>query len=198
MAKFYAVRKGNKPGIYRTWDECKEQIHKFKGAEYKSFTSERDALNYINENKLVLESNSVSKFGYIETSLSTDAACSGNPGELEFRGVDTQTGKQIFHYGPFPLGTNNLGEFLGIVHGLQILNSNQEWDKPIYADSQTAIAWVKKKNVNTNLVRNHKTEELWQMIDVAIEWLERNDYRNPILKWDTVAWGEIKADFGRK
>lgn len=198
MAKFYAVRKGNKPGIYRTWDECKEQIHKFKGAEYKSFTSERDALNYINENKLVLESNSVSQFGYIETSLSTDAACSGNPGELEFRGVDTQTGKQIFHYGPFPLGTNNLGEFLGIVHGLQILNSNQEWDKPIYADSQTAIAWVKKKNVNTNLVRNHKTEELWQMIDAAIEWLERNDYRNPILKWDTVAWGEIKADFGRK
>ncbi|WP_286149303.1 RNase H1/viroplasmin domain-containing protein, partial [Thomasclavelia cocleata] len=37
MAKFYAVKIGRKPGIYLTWDECKQQVDKFKGAVYKSF-----------------------------------------------------------------------------------------------------------------------------------------------------------------
>lgn len=54
MGKYYAVRVGKIPGIYRTWQECKDQVHGFKGAEYKSFKSQEDAENYIkNERKLV-------------------------------------------------------------------------------------------------------------------------------------------------
>ncbi len=45
--KFYAVKKGRKPGVYTTWDECKEQVHGYSGAEYKSFNSMNEALAYI-------------------------------------------------------------------------------------------------------------------------------------------------------
>ena len=43
-----------------------------------------------------------------------DAACSGNPGPMEYRGIDLATGAEIFHFGPVH-GTNNIGEFLAIV-----------------------------------------------------------------------------------
>lgn len=48
MAKFYAVRKGHIPGVYNSWDECKQQVNGFPGAEYKSFTNPNDANNYLN------------------------------------------------------------------------------------------------------------------------------------------------------
>ena len=55
MAKYYAVKKGHKPGIYTSWDECKKQVEKFSGAVYKSFTSLEDAKNFIKleEEKIV-------------------------------------------------------------------------------------------------------------------------------------------------
>ena len=48
--KFYAVKIGRTPGIYNTWDECREQVDGFSGAEYKSFPSKDDALIYLNGN----------------------------------------------------------------------------------------------------------------------------------------------------
>ncbi|MDD7462882.1 MAG: ribonuclease H family protein [Anaerococcus sp.] len=45
--KYYAVRKGKVPGIYTTWDECKTQVHGFKGAIYKSFKNIKDAENFM-------------------------------------------------------------------------------------------------------------------------------------------------------
>ncbi|WP_300627248.1 ribonuclease H family protein [uncultured Thomasclavelia sp.] len=55
MAKYYAVKKGHKRGIYTSWDECKKQVEKFSGAIYKSFTSLEDAKNFIKleEEKIV-------------------------------------------------------------------------------------------------------------------------------------------------
>ena len=47
MAKFYAVKEGKKPGIYHTWDECKEQVNGYSGAVYKSFTNEEEAKAFI-------------------------------------------------------------------------------------------------------------------------------------------------------
>ncbi len=41
--KFYAVRCGKKTGIYTSWDECRENVHGYKGAEYKSFTTMAEA-----------------------------------------------------------------------------------------------------------------------------------------------------------
>ena len=130
-------------------------------------------------------------------SISVDAASSGNPGIMEYQGVDTKTKKQLFLQGPFPEGTNNIGEFLAIVHGLAHLKKNNS-DRLIYTDSKTAMSWVKKKTCNTKLVRNSKNEALFELVDRAISWLKANTYKTTIVKWETKAWGEIPADFGRK
>ena len=47
MAKFYAVKEGKKPGIYMSWDECKEQVNGYSGAVYKSFSNEEEAKAFI-------------------------------------------------------------------------------------------------------------------------------------------------------
>ncbi|MCL4118254.1 UNVERIFIED_CONTAM: hypothetical protein GTU68_012155 [Idotea baltica] len=134
----------------------------------------------------------------IWASISVDAACSGNPGTMEYRGVETRSGAEIFRQGPFRLGTNNIGEFLAIVHALALLKKHDKAKVPIYSDSRTAMAWVRNKKVKTTLAKNPQNEILFEMMDRAISWLEENTYQNPILKWETKSWGEIPADFGRK
>lgn len=126
-----------------------------------------------------------------------DAACSGNPGPMEYRGIDLATGVEIFHFGPVH-GTNNVGEFLAIVHALALLWKQGDTQKTIYSDSYNAILWVKKKQCKTKLKRTPQTEQLYQIISRAEQWLKTHAYRNPVVKWETAEWGEIPADFGRK
>ena len=133
----------------------------------------------------------------IRDAIAVDAACSGNPGAMEYRGVYLRTGKEIFHFGPV-YGTNNIGEFLAIVHGLALLKQRGLHSMPIYSDSVNAQLWVRKKACRTTLARTPKTEELYQLIERAERWLKNNGYSNPIIKWPTEDWGEIPADFGRK
>ena len=133
----------------------------------------------------------------IREAIAVDAACSGNPGAMEYRGVYLADGKEIFHYGPVH-GTNNIGEFLAIVHGLALLKQKGLDNMPIYSDSVNAQLWVRKHHCKTTLVRNDQTEKLYQMIERAEAWLRNNTYKNPIIKWLTDKWGEIPADFGRK
>ena len=126
-----------------------------------------------------------------------DAACSGNPGPMEYRAIDLQTGAQVFHFGPIH-GTNNIGEFLAIVHALALMDKQGITDKVIYSDSYNAILWVNKKQCKTKLVRNEQTEGLFQIIARAETWLRTHVVRTPIIKWETSKWGEVPADFGRK
>lgn len=128
--------------------------------------------------------------------LCVDAACSGNPGAMEYRGVYLAEGREIFHFGPVH-GTNNIGEFLAIVHALALLDK-QGTKMPIYSDSATAISWVRRKQCRTQLARTPRTEKLYEMIARAEAWLKAHRVTNPILKWETGEWGEIPADFGRK
>ena len=126
-----------------------------------------------------------------------DAACSGNPGPMEYQCIDLQTGAQVFHFGPVQ-GTNNIGEFLAIVHALALMEKQGIKDKVIYSDSYNAILWVKKKKCKTTLTRNSATEQLYQIIARAEQWLMTHNVTTPIIKWETKQWGEIPADFGRK
>jgi ribonuclease HI len=128
--------------------------------------------------------------------IAVDAACSGNPGQMEYRGVYLRTGQEVFHYGP-TLGTNNIGEFLAIVHALALLKQKSP-TMTIYSDSKIAQLWVRKRECKTKLERGPKTEKLLQDVDRAVAWLHNNTYQNKILKWKTEEWGEIPADFGRK
>jgi len=203
-AKFYVVWKGRKTGVFSSWDECAAQVQGFTGAQYKSFTSQAAAKQAFRGIYTAQIGKPVSSGEWlfsphppIKDSYCVDAACSGSPGRLEYRGMDLRTGKEIFRAGPYQHGTNNVGEFLAIVHALRMLEK-QRSAITIYSDSSTAIGWVKKKHCNTELVADEKNAPLFKLINQAEDWLAENAFNNPILKWDTKAWGEIPADFNRK
>ena len=128
--------------------------------------------------------------------LAVDAACSGNPGVMEYQGVYVATRTQVFHF-KSPIGTNNIGEFLGIVHGLSYLKKHG-LNQILYSDSVNAINWVRQKVCKSKLPVTAETEALWDYIHRAENWLRTNSYTTEIRKWDTDHWGEIPADFGRK
>lgn len=207
--KYYTVWKGHKTGVFESWNDCKAQINNFEGAQYKSFATFDEAkkalkgnyFDYVGKNKSFkseLTEAQLKKIGQPNyNSIAVDAASSGNPGKMEYRGVDTKTKKQLFIQGPFDEGTNNIGEFLAIVHGLAFLQKHDS-NRIIYTDSRTAISWVKKKKCNTKLERNTKNKTLFDLIERAEHWLKTNTYNTVIVKWETKAWGEIPADFGRK
>jgi len=200
-SKYYVVWKGKIPGIYETWKECSAQTTGFTNPRYKSFGSKEEAQNAFFGNKPKISVN-VSTNVVTDTrpdmySISVDAACSGNPGKMEYRGVWTETPEEeIFRSRPIE-GTNNIGEFLAIVKGLKFLKK-YELEMCLYTDSITAMAWVKNKKSNTTLKETEKTKEALHLLKEAEDWLKLNKYQTKILKWDTKAWGEIKADFGRK
>ena len=207
--KYYTVWKGHNTGVFETWDDCKAQIKDFKGAQYKSFSTfdaakrayKEGSKEYIGKNKAFkseLSEEQLKKIGQPNpNSICVDAAVSGNPGKMEYRGVDTKNKKQLFAQGPFEYGTNNIGEFLAIVHGLAFLKQHNS-DRIIYTDSKTAMSWIKKRTCNSKLKRTDKNEILFDLVDRALKWLKTNQYNTTIVKWETKAWGEIPADFGRK
>jgi len=203
--KYYTVWAGHMPGVYDSWDACQRQIKNYAGAKYKSFKTRKEAEKALSDSyekhigktakaKKQLNPNHGS---IIKDSVSVDAACSGNPGTMEYRAVHTGTKKEIFYQGPFKDGTNNIGEFLALVHALALFKKLKN-NTVIYTDSRTAMSWVKKKKVKTTLTKNENNTILFDLMDRAIQWLNENTFTNQIIKWDTKNWGEIPADFGRK
>ncbi len=207
--KYYVVWRGRLTGIFESWEECKQQIDGFEGAQFKGYSTRElaEAAHKLGYWQAVKQGGGKreegrgtflgSHFSIQLPSLSVDAACSGNPGVMEYRGVDTATGREIFRMGPFEHATNNIGEFLALVHGLALLKQYNK-TMPIYSDSVNAIAWVRAKKCRTKLARTEKNIEVFNLIARAERWLEDNYYTTQILKWDTPNWGEIPADFGRK
>jgi ribonuclease HI len=196
--KFYVVWHGHKPGIYTDWGTAKKQIENFKGAKYKSYKTKAEAESAFKDIGPQLDIRQKRSAVNTANSICVDAACAGNPGVMEYRGVVTDTGRELFRVGPFPVGTNNIGEFLGIVHALAYLDQQGRHDVTIFTDSATAMAWIRNKKIKTTLERYEATEVLFKLVDKAIIWLHQNAIKNPIKKWPTDLWGEIPADFGRK
>lgn len=202
--KFYVVWNGRNVGVYSDWDSCKMQIEGFKGAQYKSFpdrASAEDAFRngYEASQKPIANSqqpiaNSQQPIGQ---SIAVDAACSGNPGKVEYQGVFVETKTHLFKSPVFEGGTNNIGEFLAIVHCLA-WQQKRKISFPIYSDSLNAQKWVREGVCKTKLVENEKNKYLFEVIRRAEKWLKENSFRVPIYKWRTDIWGEIPADFGRK
>jgi ribonuclease HI len=206
--KFYVVWQGAKTGIFNNWEDCQKSIHGFPGSQYKSFSSYEEASSAFKEKPIKTtqikpqKSNKTQEkkpqsSSIIQNSLSVDAACSGNPGIMEYRGVYVKTGEEVFKIGPYQNGTNNIGEFLALVHGLALLKKMNS-SIPIYSDSITAMSWVRQKKCKSKLQEDSRNTEIFEMIARAEKWLQTNTYETKILKWDTAHWGEIPADFGRK
>lgn len=203
--KFYVVWKGRKTGIFTSWADCEAQVKGFVGAEYKAFGTRQEAETAFRSKYEAYKGKSASLGKWKESgtkpmlpSLCVDAACNGSPGVLEYRGVDTETGKEIFRAGPFPDGTNNVGEFLAIVRALTWM-AKHEKHMPVYSDSENGIAWVNAGRCNTKLKRTGRNAVIFVMIRSAENWLAENEITDDVvLKWDTKEWGENPADFGRK
>lgn len=207
--KYYVVWVGHKPGVYDNWNACLAQTKSYGAAKYKSFPTQDAAhsafldgyakhIGYGESPKSSSKSSALSRSQIVADSMSVDAACSGNPGLMEYQGVHTTTKEEIFRQGPFPEGTNNVGEFLALVHALALLKKQNREHTVIYTDSRTAMAWVRNKKIKTTLEKTSKNAILFDMMGRAIKWLNDNSYKNPIVKWETKSWGEIPADFGRK
>lgn len=220
--KFYVVWSGRQPGIYTSWEACKAQVHGAEGARFKAFGTEQEASAAFAAappvpRKASVRRNVPKKVSVLPPNppanrrdtvlplpaevkaraLAVDAACSGNPGAMEYRGVCLTTGQEVFRYGPV-YGTNNIGEFLAIVHGLALIKQQGLTDMTLYSDSRNALLWVRKKKCKTTLARAPRTEALFQLIERAEQWLKDNSWDTPLVKWETDCWGEIPADFGRK
>lgn len=202
--KYYVVWKGLNPGIYESWAECEAQIKGQSDVAYKSFPGLTEAKVAFKEDyrkhlyQQKAKQATASLFSKPKGNcLCVDAACSGNPGDMEYRGVYMASGEQLFHQGPFSNATNNIGEFLAIVHGLAYLKQRNV-NIPIYSDSANAIIWVKNKKCKTKLERDASNDYVFELIDRAEKWLKTNTWSIEIRKWETAQWGEIPADFGRK
>ena len=210
-AKFYVVWQGRESGIYDSWAACEAQV-KGVAAKYKGFATREEAeaaLAASPEDYITRKSTAKRSTGTLSAdlqpsdlspqfpALAVDAACSGNPGLMEFRGVIADTATQVFHRGPYQAGTNNIGEFLAIVLGLAYLKKhNLPW--ALYSDSKTAISWVRQKKCKTNIQWTAHNQDLLQAVLAAEKWLQDNTWTTSIYKWNTELWGEIPADFGRK
>ncbi len=196
--KWYVVWSGKKPGIYNSWSETEPLVKGFTGAKYQSFKTKYAAEEAFNCGPGTFQDiRSKVLPNIIKNSICVDAACSGNPGTVEYRGVYTETGTEIFHKKIDGLGTNNLGEFLAIVHALA-WQHQERVNLPIYTDSGTAMAWLKNKKIKSTLVNDASTAPIFELIDRAHQWLTEQPVDRDILKWITSDWGEIPADFGRK
>lgn len=206
--KFYVVWKGREIGVFSTWDSCKMQIEGFKGAQYKSFPDRASAENAFRAGyeSCSQQASAASHPSYeslpenqrpIGQSIAVDAACSGNPGKMEFQGVFVETKTHLFKSPVYEHGSNNIGEFLAIVYCLAWQKKNK-LSYPIYSDSVNAQKWVREGICKTKVAENDKNKPLFEVIRWAERWLKENSFRVPIYKWRTEIWGEIPADFGRK
>ena len=209
-SKFYVVWKGRQAGVYSNWESCKMQIEGFKGAQYKSFPDRRSAedafkagyqqtsqRDYESTRLQVNETTRLQVEMPITQSIAVDAACSGNPGKMEFQGVFVETKTNLFKSPVYEHGTNNIGEFLAIVYCLAWQHKHK-LSYPIYSDSVNAQKWVREGVCKTKIEENEKNKPLFEVIRWAEKWLKTNSFRVPIYKWKTEVWGEIPADFGRK
>lgn len=216
--RFYVVWKGRQPGVYDNLDDAMEQVDDFPGAVFKSYGSAKEAADAfrrseVREDKKDLSGillnqarENIPKAGkpdymqFPEVDLNgwaVDASCLGNPGRMEYRGVELMSGREIFRVGPFDESTNNIGEFLAIVHALALQHSSGE-RHTIYSDSVTGMAWVRNRKVKTQLKRTQRNEKSFKMMERALAWLNVHPEHARILKWQTERWGEVPADFGRK
>lgn len=208
--KYYVVWSGMKTGVFDNWSECKAQVEHVDGAKYKSFENIQEATKAFEEGYIAYYRNHPSPASGIPLflmnenapkpileSLAVDAAWNTVSKMMEYRGVYTATREVWFHKGPYPNASNNIGEFLALVHGLALLKQ-KNLDIPVYSDSITAIAWVRHKKHKSIVLPTKENEMLFDMLVRAETWLKENAFSNPIYKWNTPLWGEIPADFGRK
>lgn len=199
MPKFYAVTVGRKPGVYSSWDACKEQVIGFHGAKYKSYPNERLAEAALG----IVDRSAAMPPDVGKMALTVDAAYSSSTGKGECRAVLIPCGREMWRSGPWGDTTNNIMEFIALAKGLKWID-RRGIRIPLYSDSAVAISWIKDGDcVCRTTHRPPKGTIACAQLDGAEKWLRQLKHDNPelldlIRKWDTREYGEIPADFDRK
>lgn len=226
--KFYVVWVGYNPGIYDTWADAQEQVTNYPGAKYKAYDDIDEATaayrgdpseqlglmrallqrtpNFDPSAKPEAEAKTPvrdysSLPGIRLDAIAVDGACSVNPGPMEYRAVRVADGSEVFRVGDKTklTGTNNIAEYLAIIHLAALLAKAGDTTTPIYTDSRNTLAWLRRGHSKTTLASTPATAPTLALLARADAWLSTNGpIKNPILKWPTAEWGEIPADFGRK
>lgn len=199
--KYYVVWVGRQPGVYSTWEECKKQVTGFVEAKFKSYPTREIALVAFQKPPFWEPTSeamkATGKSFPPRAYLCVDAACSGSPGPVEWRVVSIPGKKIVVRKGPFPNGSNNIGEFLALVDAIRF-HISQDLKLPIFTDSVTALAWLRAKKCKTTLPIKETNIKLYELIMEAESILLSMDSTVDVRKWNTAEWGEIPADFGRK
>lgn len=214
--KYYVVWEGRSKGIFTSWEECSQSTLQYPGAKFKSFDSlekAQEAFSYPYEiaQKFFAQKNSPeieTKKGALgqteitekpSAGIAVDGGSHGNPGPAEYRGVRLEDGVILFATTPI-FATNNIVEFLAIVHAMALCKKEGKRNIVIYSDSKTALSWVKKGKCNTKIPLSPKFNNARELIQRAEAWLAQNPFEEDYIlrKWDTELWGEIPADYGRK
>lgn len=216
--KYYVVFNGRNPGVYDDWADALEQVEGFEGARYKGYTSAAEAAAAFRQAAGKADGGDLGRFlsqassralpkagqpDYMtipEVDLdawAVDASCLGNPGRMEYQGVELMSGRTLFRIGPFDDATNNIGEFLAIVHAMALMAKEGKFHN-IYSDSVSGMAWVRTRKVKTQLKPTPRNAKVFELMARAVTWLNTHQFPARVLKWQTERWGEIPADFGRK
>ena len=210
--KYYTVWAGHDIGVFDSWEECQRVTNGYPGARFKAFPTQQAAINayrgdpreHIGILRTIAKGPASPLFNYEaipeirRDALAVDGACAKNPGPMEYRCVRVSDRSEVFHMGPLADGTNNVGEYLALIHVLALLDKNGDHLTPVYTDSRTALAWLRNRGHKSKLERTPRNAQIFNLLERADAWIKTHEILNPILKWDTERWGEIPADFGRK
>lgn len=210
--KYYVVWAGHDTGVFDSWEECQQMINGFPNARYKAFPTQEAAVNayrghpdeHIGLLRAIATRPAATAINFEaipeirRDAWAVDGACARNPGPMEYRGVRVADGTEIFHLGPLADGTNNIGEYLALVHALALLDRQGDHLTPVYSDSRTALSWLRNRGHKSKLARTASNARIFELLARADAWVQTHQILNPVLKWDTDSWGEIPADFGRK
>ncbi|XP_049849374.1 ribonuclease H-like isoform X2 [Schistocerca gregaria] len=159
--KFYVVKVGRNPGIYRSWEECSSQVNGYSGAVYKSFKSKSEAYSWYSEKDSLSNRYTRSVFRPTDSSnclvAYTDGACTmnGRRGSRAGIGVYFPNGYKTISEG-LPASfkqTNQQAELYAAIRAVEEAPSDQPLD--IRTDSMYVVngmnSWIKnwkRKNWN--------------------------------------------------
>ena len=140
--KYYAVKNGREPGIYNSWAECQKQIHGFKNASYKSFTSRKEAEEFIS-NKKEMPKMEHGLIAYVDGSFNEKKKVYGYGAVL----IDgQQVIKRLYGRGDNPdcLSSRNVvGEIFGALSAVKYAVEHPEYDGiVIYYDYMGIEKWA--------------------------------------------------------
>lgn len=208
--KFYAVRSGHTEGVFYTWADCQKATSGYSGAEFKSFTSEKEANEYLKNNNdgLLVEGSLAVKpenypeidnetvVAYVDGSFKTGInkytygliLITPSGEELEFSGSDND---------PKALESRNIaGELLGSIRAVEKAIEFGYKRIKIKHDYQGIAKWYTKEWKANKYVSKQYVEKMnsFKEIVIEFEWVKghsNNKYNDRVDYLAKIELGEV-------